>query len=123
MENLDLLPHLWGCRIAEYEFDIVASSVILSVYCPRSSGVTEHYNVRMRQVLSFSFQHDVRFTTREHLIEPWRYIDLSSIEASRVTIGVEQYWKVEAELWSAVLEVICGELHVTRGLTVDTKTE
>ena len=105
------LNKLWGCTVKGYALDLVNHTLTLNVAC-LEHGTAYGCKVAMIQVSSLSLTTDASHIGRAYLAEPWSYIELTSIEASRTSLNGQEVWKIQAELWQSKLEVICAELKI-----------
>jgi hypothetical protein len=67
----------------------------------------------MRGILSVNYRTDTYYADRAYTTEPWTYIELTSITASRISRQGHRLWKVTAELWVSKLDVVCVDLEVS----------
>jgi len=98
LRRLDVLDEVWAYTVEEYKLDLLAHTFAMRVGVPGNDEYPSHL-IEMEGVLSFNYSGE---STDE-----WDYVELTSIEAERLSANGETRWKVGGEWWNATFEVIC----------------
>jgi hypothetical protein len=75
-----------------------------------TGGQTERYRVEISGLVSLNFDTKPYYIGRAYLDEPWNYIELTSIEATGIQLDGHDVWRVEAEIWTSTLEIVCRDI-------------
>jgi len=106
--------HLWGSTVREHVLNLAEHYFALRVEVPRREGPSDWYLLRMDGVRSLHLYTSDYLSDRAYLLEPWNYVELTTI-----TIAEEQRasssWKVVTiEFWETKCTIACRSVHVDK---------
>jgi hypothetical protein len=104
LSRLAVLDEVWASTIEEYKLNLLAHTFVMRVGIRRTPEDYSRHLIELEGVLSFVYSGDST--------DVWDYIELSSIEAERLSGEGEARWKVSGEWWSSTFEVICECLRI-----------
>jgi hypothetical protein len=106
--GLGLAEDLWGARIVDHGLDMHAHSLWLVVETSRN-GSPAHYRIDARWLRSLTFSDDA-----DPVSEAWPHFELTGLSVQRTGGAGQRRFKLQADLWSAVLEVECAAVRIVR---------
>ncbi len=111
----------WGAEVLRYVLDLSGHSFEVDVEM-RRDGIRSQHRLQFRGISLWSF-YDQSFHRQDWSKAPWNYVSIESIETSRIVRADTAVWKINAELWSASLEIHCLEFTVEALSVVDDNQE
>jgi hypothetical protein len=112
--HVELLQQLWGCTVTDFEIDLINHRVCMVVDCHRRVDQPDRHRVEILELVSLTLDTEPPFVGGAYFDEPWNYIELMSIEATRIERDGHDLWKIEAELWVSTLESVCRDIDVEK---------
>src|SRR5437763_16595439 len=98
LSRLAVLDEAWASTLEEYKRDLLAHTFVMRVGIHRTQDDYSRHLIELEGVLSFAYSGEST--------DQWDYVELTSIEAERLSGEGEARWKVAGEWWSSTFEVV-----------------